>query len=335
MSFMTELKVAKHYYHRPSGGGPVMMDIHPTLSCQNKCYYCISSNPEVFGVQKDNFDMKKSIDWVVLKRTLNEMKDIGVKSLQLTGGGEPLLYKNIDELMYKSGEDFNVGVITNGVKLKDHANVCVKNTDWIRVSLDASTSDMYKKIKGVDNFSCAVDGIQAALDERERLGRKPRIGVAYIITPESLPGIVEVARLMDEIEPDYIQFKDVVNCDTKFTDYMHHRIENNIEEARKMTDVPIYYTQHGGVSIESMEKGVCDALDYVGLLGADGNVYGCCHLEYIPEYSYGNVADKSFKEIWLSKKKIKIQEELCWNCRFSGVNKVVRSLKDIEDGNFL
>jgi MoaA/NifB/PqqE/SkfB family radical SAM enzyme len=334
MTFLNELKIAKHYYD-PRRMGPIMVDIHPTLACQNRCNFCISDNPHVSGVERKNYSRKHQLDWPVLKNALVDMKNIGVKSIQLTGGGEPTLYPQFDELMDEVSR-FNTGLITNGILLGELSDSIIGNVEWLRVSLDASNAKMYMQIKKNEAFNKVISGLTTALDQyRKTPTRTKRVGVAYVLTAENIEGIVEVAELMQDIRPDYLQFKDVVNRGMMLTDFYHNKIDKAIAEAREVTSVPILYSKHNGIDFNQDPTTDCRATDYVAALGADGKVYGCCHLEYLPQASYGSIYEKSFSDIWNSRPKITIREELCWNCRFGNINQIINKLDKVEDGDFL
>jgi MoaA/NifB/PqqE/SkfB family radical SAM enzyme len=328
--FLSELKIAKHYYDHDRTG-PVTIDLHPTLACQNKCYFCISENFHVAGINRPNFDRKHSIEWPILKNVINEWGEMNVKAIQLTGGGEPSLYYKFPELLEEI-KYFRVGLISNGVSLKKYVDDIYNSVDWIRISLDASNREMYKTIKSADNFDKVIDSLTALINANgiDHL----RIGVAYIITPESIEGISEVIRLMEEIGGiDYLQFKDVLYRGTVFNDEYRSIIEKEIPLAKEAASFPVFYTTHK-TDMKHEHKN-CLATDYVSVLGADGNVYSCCHLEYIPKYSCGSIYKQNFREIWENKSKIEIDEKLCWNCRFMKTNKILHDLNNIQDIDFI
>ena len=333
MSFLSELKIAKHFYDEEREG-PVMVDIHPTLACQNRCYFCISSNEHITGIAHDNFSRAKKLEWPVLKRTIMDLIDMNVRSVQLTGGGEPTTYPEFQQLL-KELTPLKVGLITNGILVGEYAKEIVEACDWVRISLDAVGSEMYKQIKGVDHYHEVMDGITKLVEAR---GREctPRIGVAYIITPESEPGIQQVAMELKDTGIGYLQFKDVLMRGLRFTPSYEKRIRKSIETISNI-GLKTMYTGHGEYDEDAVPKDIpqCDATDYVAVIGADGNVYGCCHLEYQPHASYGSVYEQPFQEIWRNRPFVNVSDNLCWNCRFKKTNEVIESLKKIEDGEFL
>jgi MoaA/NifB/PqqE/SkfB family radical SAM enzyme len=332
MSFLSDLKIARHYYDQERTG-PVQVDIHPTLACQLKCYFCISSNEHITGLAHDNFSRAKKLEWPVLKRAIQEMIDMGVRSVQLTGGGEPTTYPEFQQLL-KELRPMKVGLITNGILVGEYAKEIAAGCNWVRISLDAVGGEMYQAIKGVDHYHEVMDSIEKLVNAK--IDGCPRIGVAYILTPESEIGIKQVAMELKNSGIDYLQFKPVLMRGMMLSTRTEERIQKSIAS---LPDLPfkVFYTSHGSYEEDQTPRNIpqCNATDYVAVLGADGNLYACCHLEYLPHASYGSIYERSFREIWENRPLVNVTENLCWNCRFKKTNEVIESLKNIEDGDFL
>jgi len=333
MSFLSELKIAKHFYDAEREG-PVMIDIHPTLACQLKCYFCISSNEHVTGIAHDNFSRTKRLEWPVLKHVVMDLIDMNVRSIQLTGGGEPTTYPEFAELL-KELKPVKVGLITNGILVGRYAKEIVGACDWVRISLDAVGPEMYQTIKGVDAYGEVMESIRKLIETRGK-EKTPRIGVAYIITPESERGIQKVAMELKDTGIDYLQFKHVLMRGLRFTPTYEKRIQNSIDAINSI-GLKVLYTGHGDCDDNAVPRDIpqCNATDYVTIIGADGEVYACCHLEYQPQASYGSIYEQPFQEIWRNRPFVNVSENLCWNCRFTKVNEVLARLKKIEDADFL
>jgi MoaA/NifB/PqqE/SkfB family radical SAM enzyme len=105
---------------------PVHVQINPTNRCNLKCSFCSCSKR----------DKKLSMDFKDAKMLIKNLAFIGCKAVTITGGGEPLLYPKINELI-KEFYDYKiqVGLVTNGILL--HSNL---NSDswgmlkWCRIS---------------------------------------------------------------------------------------------------------------------------------------------------------------------------------------------------------
>jgi len=263
-----------------------------------------------------------------------DLIDMNVRSIQLTGGGEPTTYPEFAELL-KELKPVKVGLITNGILVGQYAKEIVDGCDWVRISLDAVGGEMYKQIKGVDHYDEVMDGVTKLVEARGR-ERTPRIGVAYIITPESERGIRQVALELKDTGIDYLQFKNVLMKGLSFTPSYEKRIQKSIETIRDI-GLKILYTAHAEYDDDAVPRDIpqCNATDYVAVIGADGEVYGCCHLEYQPHASYGSIYERPFRKIWKNRPFVNVSESLCWNCRFKKTNEVVESLKKIQDSEFL
>jgi hypothetical protein len=110
---------------------PITVQLAPTERCDSECLFCsVSGRPE-----------DRKIAWDDIVRGLTDFRDLGAKAVELTGGGNPLLYKdgkrNVNDVIDLAHDlGYEIGVITNSEKLARH--IRPENADklaWIRVSL--------------------------------------------------------------------------------------------------------------------------------------------------------------------------------------------------------
>jgi len=74
-----------------------------------------------------------------MKDSIWELKCLGLKTVELTGGGEPTLYKDINDLIAIITDalyNLKCGLITNGTNLKVLTPESLKRLTWIRVSMN-------------------------------------------------------------------------------------------------------------------------------------------------------------------------------------------------------
>ena len=81
---------------------PVTIVINPTMRCNIKCRGCYAFN----------YRDRKDMDYELLKRVLQEAREMGVRLITLSGG-EPLLYKDVFR-MFEEFNDMNFLMYTNG-----------------------------------------------------------------------------------------------------------------------------------------------------------------------------------------------------------------------------
>lgn len=91
------------------------LELELSRICNYKCKYCYSEA----GTSLDD-----ELSYEELCNIVDQAKDLGANTIVLIGGGEPLLYKNIKELIkYISKKMINIIVFTNGSCInEDYAN---------------------------------------------------------------------------------------------------------------------------------------------------------------------------------------------------------------------
>jgi len=128
---------AKFWYHREAmenyrNGDPrtiISTHISPTSKCNLACPYCSVKQRE----------RGHSIPMETIMRYVDALIEYGLKAVILTGGGEPLMYDNINDLVrfLKFRRDLEVALITNGTQCGQLDPVCWGLFSWVRVSLNA------------------------------------------------------------------------------------------------------------------------------------------------------------------------------------------------------
>jgi MoaA/NifB/PqqE/SkfB family radical SAM enzyme len=74
-----------------------------------------------------------------MKDSIEALKNLGLKTVELTGGGEPTMYKDINDLIAIITDAlFNLkcGLITNGTNLKVLTRKSLERLTWIRISMN-------------------------------------------------------------------------------------------------------------------------------------------------------------------------------------------------------
>lgn len=109
---------------------PIQVQLCPTEACSSDCPFCaVGYRP-----------YKTSMPWEALEKCLRDFRSLGAKSVEITGGGEPLLYKRdgrtINDIIRLSSElGFDIGLITNSSSLEKVDRSLHDSLSWVRVSL--------------------------------------------------------------------------------------------------------------------------------------------------------------------------------------------------------
>jgi GTP 3',8-cyclase len=133
-----------------------------TPRCNLKCIYCHHEgevNPE------------KEISTEMVVNVARSAADLGVRSLKLTGG-EPLLRRDLADLIMQMPRDLNISLTTNGIFLAEQAkSLADAGLDRVNVSLDSLNPETYRAITGGREGD--LEKVLAGIDAAKEAGLEP------------------------------------------------------------------------------------------------------------------------------------------------------------------
>lgn len=288
---------------------PISCEIDISNKCMLNCSFCMYKE-----YRKNN---NVNLDKEIYRKLLYELKEIGVKSITFTGGGEPLMNPDFND-MFLSAKilGFEIGLITNGVKLNE-----VKNPDmfkFIRVSLDSSDSITYHRIKGRFEFNNIINNIEEAIE------KNAKIGLSYVVCRDNKRGISMAEYLAEKLKVKYIQFKPAWIKNKSF----------EFNTLTNLSDKTIVTNRY-----KAENKLPCKIAGLIGIVGADSNVYFCCQHRGKEKFKLGSLKENNFEELWRKRLKIMPDISCCPQCRYMNYTRAYEVLKEkslfFEHKNFL
>lgn len=328
---------------------PIYVEISPYGGCNHRCTFCALDymGYENIGLEYD-----------VLKNTLTNMAEQGVKSVMFAGEGEPLLFKNLDlivEHCTKVGVD--TSLTTNFVPLnKKSIERCMENCSWIKVSLNAGTAKSYAAIHQTkeQDFERVMNNLEYALKYKRENNLDCTLGVQMLLLPENKDEAVILAEKCKEMGADYLVIKPysqhLFSETNKYENIDYSKMLDVEEELKKFNDENFNVVFRANTMKKYIEKQQpyekCYSTPFFwGYIAADGKVFGCSAYLGDDKFCYGNIYDNDFKTIWESDKRKAsydyVQNELdiksCRvNCRMDEVNRYLWRLKNPNDhDNFI
>jgi MoaA/NifB/PqqE/SkfB family radical SAM enzyme len=202
-----------------AGGMPVPVNVEIDLSnrCSLGCEWCHFAYTHTRGPLKgkrakpvgavaggDLMDTELAFDIV------DQLIDAGVCSITWTGGGEPTLHPDFDDIVEHGAGRIAQGIYTHGGHIDDNRAALLKeHFTFVYVSLDAADAESYKRDKGVDRFGkvCENIGRLVAADG------DAAVGVGYLVTPGNWRKVWAAASLAHDLAVDYIQFRPTIMYD--------------------------------------------------------------------------------------------------------------------------
>jgi len=135
-------------------GRPIKhLRISVTSKCNMNCIYCHNE-----GMKNVGEDM--SLDEIV--EICKAFHSLGVEKVKITGG-EPLVRRDIVEIVAEMPKFKEISMVTNGYYLSKFAEELKEvGLDRVNVSLDTLNPETYKFITGVKGLEKVLDGIESA-----------------------------------------------------------------------------------------------------------------------------------------------------------------------------
>ena len=240
---------------------PISVELHLTDLCNLHCEWCTDKELRRNGA---------TLDLMVIEKLLEEFGRHGT-GVTLEGGGEPALSPILHEVI-DDGEKFHVdmGLISNGtVDISD----CVKKLKWVRVSLDSSIEEEYKREKGINCFKHVLENL-----ERMSKSRNPKetfVGVGYVLTTRNHSNLIQLVKQLDDIGIDYIYLRPVEEAG-EITPSLENLLELRRELAKLVSGLRIKYMLPIADRVVDKNAGLpCVAHSLTSIIHANGDVALC------------------------------------------------------------
>ncbi len=287
---------------------PVCIEVSPTSMCNHRCIFCGLD----YRTGKGDFLSKK-----VFRDFILEVSGRGVKAIVIAGEGEPLLNKDVPDFVNfskKSGLD--VAVTTNGVLMtREFSEKCLGNITWIRVSIDAGTAVTYGKIHSTPrkDFRRVVDNLKTAVSIKKIRGLKTTIGTQFLLLKENISDAEKAAALMKKTGVDYFIVKpyskhplsrNEVGTAIDYSDFMY--LEKRLKKYSSESFDVVFRKATMRKRFRQKPYERCFGTQFWAYLSSDGEIYPCNTFCGLKKFSFGNINEKSFPDIWKGKKRKEI-----------------------------
>jgi MoaA/NifB/PqqE/SkfB family radical SAM enzyme len=181
-----------------------LLQVESSIACNLSCLMCpwkeISKKAQNRGI------MSEGVVWGAIRSYLSE-----VTSIDFTGGGEPLLQPKLTEWIAEAkSAGCETGFLTNAFILKKETarQMISAGADWIGVSMDGATADIYEEVRKGSSFERVCENLAnlAAL----RNGKIPKTMINFVLMEMNFHQVEEIVRLAARLGVDQVNFK---QCD--------------------------------------------------------------------------------------------------------------------------
>ncbi|MBK4722877.1 radical SAM protein [Azospirillum sp. YIM DDC1] len=284
---------------------PVHVRIKPINRCNHNCWYCAYRVDDLALGEDMNLDDRIPTDKMF--EIVDDLIGMGVQAVTFSGGGEPLLYKELPEVVRRlAAGGVKVATLTNGSNLKGAmADAFAAHGTWVRISIDAWDDASYTASRGAPAgaFTKLTGNIRAFTAR----GTSCVLGVSLIVGEANHTHITEVCALLKDAGVNHVKISGAVVSNDVCENNLYHRriageVGRQIARAEELNDDRFTIVNHYHELEERFEKDYrsCPFLQFLTVIGADCRVYTCQDKAYTDSGLLGSIAGRSFKEFWYS-----------------------------------
>jgi short-subunit dehydrogenase/MoaA/NifB/PqqE/SkfB family radical SAM enzyme len=291
-----------------------LFQIESAIACNLSCVMCPWRE---ITKKSENRGLMSQAVWESIRSYLSN-----VKSIDFTGGGEPLLQPKLPQWIAEANlQGCETGFLSNGLLLKKDKleRILDAGVDWICISMDGADAEMYEKIRVGSSFGRVCENLENI--SKLRSGNHPKTMINFVLMDLNVHQVEEMVRLAARLGVDQINFKqcDVIRGESGkghglFRDRETkeiRRLKKALEKARRLAKK--LNIQTTAFSFTPEERPVCEQDPRDSLfIRYDGLVAPCINLAIggpttflgkdvtMPSVHYGRVPDDDLMDLWRS-----------------------------------
>jgi MoaA/NifB/PqqE/SkfB family radical SAM enzyme len=284
--------------------GPVMVHLALTNRCNLNCSYCC------YGGRDKGQELTKEQAFNII----DQFDILGTKGLEITGGGDPLLHPDINEIVrYGKRAGMSIGLITNGIAYEKFSEW--NKLDWIRISshaLNYNNPDLQVKFREAIQTAQEVPGLDVG---------SVHIYTGSDIALESVVLFMEHYKVPTRITPDL----------TKSPEWIKTNMEHAGDLLKNKFNAKYSFISDFNIKF-SRENNNCWMHLVKPYIHPDGNVYVCPGASFSPE-NFCNVDPKyklcSIEDIvktYTDTKNVKAKDYDCRFCKYQVQNELFNDI---------
>ena len=243
-----------------------------------------------------------------------------IKSIDFTGGGEPLLQPNLPRWIAEAhSAGCETGFLSNGLLLtqKKLQQILDAGIDWICISIDGADAEMYQKIRIGSNFEQVCSNVANIAEMRS--GKVPKSMINFVLMDLNFHQIEDMVHLASRLGVDQLNFKqcEVIRGESGKGHGLFgaeetktiRRLKKTLEKSRRLAKKLNIATTAFAFTPE--ERAVCEQDPRDSLfIRYDGLAAPCINLAIggpttflgnaveIPNVHYGRLPDSDLTELW-------------------------------------
>ncbi len=278
---------------------PVTVDIALTRACNYGCHFC-------YAMLQEND--RQVITRQVVTDFLEDCAELGVRGVSLVGDGENSISPVFLETIQKGSElGISMACASNGLTITGRrAEEILPHLTYLRINFSAGEAKRYAEIMGVKDiwFERVCDNIREMVAIKKRDNLDVTIGMQMVVMPEYADQIVPLAKLGQELRPDYLVLKHCSDDEdgslgVNYDGYAE--IYDQFREAESYSDesykVVVKWSKIESGDTRSYQR--CYGAPFLIQMSGTGQLAPCSMMfnERYKKFHLGNICETRFRDI--------------------------------------
>lgn len=269
---------------------PICWEIDASNKCAYGCSHCCWA--EYIDEHRD------VLSWGDLMRLVQEIKDLGGKSIIWSGGGDPLTNPAIGEIVqFSQSLGIENAMFTNGLGMNQKiAELLADSLVWIRFHMAADNSADFARVHRVPEryFEIVTKNIRHFV---ELEGRGANVGIGGPVNQDNFDASRKLPELAMHLGADFYQAKlDLERLASfEYSEWWYEIAVPFYEREKERLNGRVRYFSNTVQS--ALEPDYCHAHRIITAVTADGNVAFCKMRRGDVDTNLGNIRQQSLKQI--------------------------------------
>lgn len=306
----------------------VTIDTNPE-DCNLKCIMCEEHSPYsdfIPNLYKTTGIKRRRMDFKTVEEIFEQAASLGVKEIIPSTMGEPLLYKQFDQI-FDLAEQHNIKInlTTNGTFPKktvlDWARLIVPNTTDVKISWNGATAETSEKVMLGLAFAKAIQNVKEFIAHRDSYfnshGYYCRVTLQLTFMRNNMHELADIVKLAASLGVDRVKghqlwdhFDEIKSLSMRATPESVAEWNNYVEQAHataekykkpngeKVLLENITATKNSEIT-EVPSDYECPFLTKELWISATGKISPCCAPDHLRQSlgDFGNIKDSSIQEV--------------------------------------